>query len=361
MPRPAAIDLAARFRRKLERQEAEVFRRMARLYSGIFQRVNDEVQALAEELSALEDASPRRLLGLSSVRRILARVRDEVAHFGIGTVQNSIVIVQEQAIDAALDEAIQLILASLPDLPAAAARSAAGALTVLPVDAILAAADLLGADSPLRESLEASYGKAVADQVAAHLFDGMVAGQNPRRIAGLLERNLQKSLGSGLSWALQTVRTAQIKSYQTANQMTYMANSNIVPTWVWWARLEAGRTCLSCINQHGSEHPVTERLNDHQSGRCVPLPKAISFADLGLRGVREQPVQVERGEDWFKRQSRGVQRQMMGQARYRAWQAKEIGFEEFSQRYEDPVYGELLREASLKGMLGRKAEEFYRN
>jgi hypothetical protein len=50
----------------------------------------------------------------------------------------------------------------------------------------------------------------------------------------------------------------------------------------------------------------------------------------------------------------------MGPAKYRAWKAGAFEFSQLSQEYDDDVYGVLLREASLKHMVGlKKAEEFY--
>jgi hypothetical protein len=99
------------------------------------------------------------------------------------------------------------------------------------------------------------------------------------------------------------------------------------------------------------ESYVANRIVVHN---CAPIPKAISYADLGL-DVPEQPLpKVEKGEDWFKRQPERVQREMMKPQRYEAWKKKEFDFRDLSQKYDDEVYGELLRETSLKALRDKR-------
>lgn len=360
MPRPTAIEAALRFRRQLEQMELDAFERMATIYEGIFRSVQDEIEALAEEIADIDFPDRGKVIKLARLSRILNQIEAQVTRFG-GTVANEITLAQRQAIESAVANAIELIELSLPPgLPDEVRLAIRTSFTSLPSEAIEAAAGLLGEDSPLTTALEKNYGPAVREKVEQHMLDGIGKGLNPRRTAILLNRNFINALGNGLTWAMTTVRTAQIKSYQLANHATYQANANIVPTWIWHSALDS-RTCMSCISKHGQEFPVTESLNDHHNGRCAPLPKAISFADLGLRGVEEvRPAKIVRGETWFKEQPRATQIELMGGARYRAWRDGEIVFDDFSQAYNDPVYGELLREASLKGILGSKAKEYYR-
>lgn len=357
MPRPTAIDAARLFRDRLQRNETAAFERMARIYSRIYGNLRNEVQQLADELSVMESPSPDDIIRLARTQRILKQVREQVTRFG-GTVADEVINIQSLAIRQGVRDAVNLMTLSLPPLSDELQRQIVGSFATLPASAIEAAAGLLGADSPLATRLEAAYGEFVAGQVEAHIVDGLAVGQNPRRIARLLERNLQSSLGSGLTSALTTVRTANIKSYQLANHATYQANPRIVPAWTWSATLD-DRTCLSCINQHGKEFPITETLRDHHNGRCAPIPRTISYADLGLN-IPETVPPFERGPDWFSRQSETKQRKLMGPAMFEAWKRDRFEFDDLTKPYDDDVYGELLREASLKDLLGDEAKEFYR-
>lgn len=69
---------------------------------------------------------------------------------------------------------------------------------------------------------------------------------------------------------------------------------------------------------------------------------------------------VESGPDWFARQSEDRQRAMMGGARFEAWKAGAIQWGDMSRVYDDPVFGRMVGEASLKGMLGDGAKEYYK-
>ncbi len=243
MPRPTAIDAARQFRQQLAGQEAAAVERMGLIYARIYRDMVSQTERLAEDIAAMDEPSRGKIAKLARLQQLLRQVEDQAARFG-QTVQGEITVVQNQAIQQGVSDALKLMELSLPDLPPELRRVITGSFTRLPVDAIEAAAGLLGADSPLTERLTGAFGQAVAQQVEQHIVDGIAAGMNPRRIAGLLQRNLQNSLGTGLTWTLTTVRTAQIKSYQLANHATYQANPRIVPEWTWVAALDS-RTCLS--------------------------------------------------------------------------------------------------------------------
>jgi len=357
MPRPTAIEAALQFRQQLNSLEMASFRRMSRIYARLMLSVSDEVEKLAAEIADMEEPKRADILKLARMRRILRQVEIQAAGF-VSIIENEVVFAQEDGIQLATQSALRLIEASLPpDMPDALKAQVIQSFTALDSDVIVNVAGLIGDDSPLRTKIESDFGEGVAGQVEQHLLDGIVRGQNPQVIARRLASNLETSMGSGLRWAMSTVRTAQIKSYQLANHATYQANSHIVPAWIWHSALD-DRTCLSCISQHGTEHPITERLNDHHNGRCAPLPKAITYADLGLN-VKERPVETVQGEQWFRQQPTATRRAMMGPAMYEAYKKGEFAFEDLSQPYDDEVYGELLRQASLKDLLGRRAKEFY--
>lgn len=187
------------------------------------------------------------------------------------------------------------------------------------------------------------------DQVSQHIIDGIAVGMNPRTIAAALQRNLQDSLGTGLNWVMTTVRTAQIKSYQTATHANYLANSRIVPEWIWYAILDS-RTCMSCVAKHGSVHPVTEIMQDHHNGRCAPIPKTITYKALGIN-LPDPIGEIPSGQAWFDAQPESTQRQMMGPGKYDAYKAGKFEFGQLSMSYQDDVYGELIKKATLKELV----------
>lgn len=180
------------------------------------------------------------------------------------------------------------------------------------------------------------------------MIDGIVMGRGPATTAAAI----RGELGQGLTWVLNTARTAQVYSYRQATTASYIANSDIVEGWKWWAALDA-RVCMSCVAKHGSRHKVDEPLNDHHSGRCVALP-IVSLPN----GAGDIPDTT--GEQWFNGLQTSQQVDLMGPAMHRAWKANEFSIQDLIEPYQDPVYGEMLRAASLKGVLGERAREYYR-
>lgn len=350
MPRPTAIDAANRFREQLAQQEATSAERMATIYARIYANLQRDAAALAEEIALMDPPSRSKILKLARTQQLLEQVKIQVGRFG-GVVEGELTVIQDAAVRQGIDDALSLMAASLPpDLPPQLQRAIVGSFARLPADAIEAATGMMSEDSPLRQRLTDKFGEWTAEQVERHLVDGIAAGMNPRRIAAMLEHNLQEGLGSGLTSALSTIRTAQIKSYQTANFATYRANSDVVKGWVWHAEL-GPRTCLSCLAMHGTIHPLDEVMNDHDNGRCTPIPQTITYADLGL-DIPEKREEIQSGESWFNRQPESVQREMMGPGKYDAWKAGKFEFSQLSKEYDHPSYGTLLREATLAELTG---------
>lgn len=349
MPTPTAIEASNKFRQRLLQQEADAITRMGRIYARIYQSLLGEIDDLADDIWLLQKSGEKvNLIKMARLQRIKRQVADEAARFGV-VAQGEIENIRAQAIQQGIDDAIALIDASLPVLPGDVRRTLINSLTRLPADAVEQAAGLLAADSPLMGRLEEAYGFEVADLVEMHIIDGIAVGQNPRTIAAALSRNLQSSLGTGLNWVATTVRTAQIKSYQLANHATYQANSAIVPNWVWVSSLDI-RTCMSCIAKHGSVHPVTETMQDHHNGRCAPLPQTISYRDLGIN-LPDPVSPFPPGEEWFNRQPDVIKRTMLGPGKFEAWQSGKFKFADLSVPYDDGVYGQMFREATLKELV----------
>jgi SPP1 gp7 family putative phage head morphogenesis protein len=176
----------------------------------------------------------------------------------------------------------------------------------------------------------------VVDEVIQSLVQGINLGRNPRVIAS----DLRKAFGVGLTDALRTARTAQIYAYREATRLNYIANSDVVKGWIWFAVLNDDRTCMSCRAMHGTVHPLTEVLNDHYCGRCSELPY-IEGVNYGL----------EDGEEHFNGLSESKQIELMGRGRWEAYKSGKFQFSQLSKIYDDPVYGDMRGETPLKDLL----------
>lgn len=111
----------------------------------------------------------------------------------------------------------------------------------------------------------------------------------------------------------------------------------------------------NCIAMDGTKHPLTERLNDHQNGRCFPEPDTFTYRELGIDIDEPAPAVAENARAWFERQPEGVQRQMMGNAKYDAWKAGEFDLGKLTKNSQDSIWGEVRTETPLKDLIRDKA------
>ena len=79
----------------------------------------------------------------------------------------------------------------------------------------------------------------------------------------------------------------------------------------------------------------------------VPLTK--TWEALGFPGIPETRAQVAPGRDWFDTLSDAEQRRTMGKAKWAAWKAGRINWDDLSAEHDDDVYGTMRVEASPCG------------
>jgi hypothetical protein len=350
MPHPV-LDAAERFRRAALARERETATRLVQTYGRIYRNLNAQQTALEQSLTAIQAAGEQvgrsQAARLDAVRSLLNQVADEIGRWG-------------QYADTEVSQAAQReILAGLGDsrnmvqayfTSPNAQRAIAASFDMLPAEQIETMLGFLGQDSPLHINLTTQFSDAVVQQLEESLIDGIALGYNPRKVAREIVR---RGLGVGLNWALTTARTAQLWSYREATRANYMANSDVVSGWIWYAQLD-DRVCLSCVAQHGSRHGNDEVLNDHHNGRCVAIPDVPLARRLGIQLPEIQP-----GTEWFEGLPAAEQERRMGPAMYGAWRAGEFRLSDLTVEYEDGTYGTMRREQSLSGLLGDRARDYY--
>ena len=345
MPEPThpVIDAAERFRAAALARERATANDLVRTYARIWQRLQDEVKVI----ESLPIATGTNAARLRAVKSLSAQVEQQVSQWAVYADQ-TISDAALREIRFGLGDSSRLVQAYFQN-PRAQAALAARFDQLVPeqVETMLG---FLADDSPLHDALVNKLGPELAKRMGDALSEGIGLGYNPRQIAALA----RAEFGVGLQWALTTSRTAQVWSYREASRQNYMANADVVISWEWMASL-GPRCCLSCVNMHGTKHDVTEVLNDHHNGRCVALPIVPLASKLGVK----QP-QLEDGEEWFRRQPVGVQKSMMGPSKWHAWQDGAIEFSDLTHKHDDPVYGEMLTEASLVSLLGENAKAYYK-
>jgi hypothetical protein len=352
VPNHPVIDAADQFRDLLLRMERAQAMRFVNAYGQIYQDLQGMIEALTVELAGMDEPKAWQVARLARWKALRQQIVQEIDRYG-AFVDTELRTALERQIALGLQHAEQLTLAGFPQ-PLAAAISANW--NRLPAEAVLRLMGFLAPGSPLHEALIKQLGEAVASGVERALLEGIALGYNPRKVA----RIIVKELGQGMTWALRTARTAQLWAYREATRAAYVANSDIVGGWIWHAKLDDGRTCISCIVQHGTVHPNTETLNDHHQGRCGMIPVTKTWAELGFPGIPETRVQVPPGREWFDTLSDAEQRRTMGKAKWAAWKAGRINWDDLSAEHDDDVYGTMRVEASLRDLLGADADEFYK-
>lgn len=346
---PPVVEAAERFRLALIRNERAAATRLVRAYGLAYQRLQGDINALLQVISEMPEPTWAQVQRLSLYRSLLDQIEVEIGRFAI-IAENDIGEGARAAIALALADSERLVQLALPGLNAAEVKAIWNRMVPEQVETLIG---FLQPDSPLYVNLQ-RLGPDVAALVVGKLSMGIILGYNPRKIA----REIANATGQGLTWSLNTARTANLWAYREASRANYIANSHVVKGWIWFAQLGDKRTCMSCVAMHGSVHSLDEPLNDHHAGRCTMLPETVSYRDLGIDVPDDLPA-IQKGEEWFRGLSAAQQRALMGPSVYAAWRANEFQFGQLSQPYENDVYGQMLREASLRGLIGERAKNYY--
>lgn len=202
---------------------------------------------------------------------------------------------------------------------------------------------MLAVGSPLYERLQiygAYHAQQIADALKRILADGVGTREGARTIAEIL-RAVELALANPLADALRLTRTALLYAQREATRLNYLANSDVISGWQWFATLD-DRVCMSCVVMHGTIHSLDETLQDHHNGRCAMIPI-----------VGEPVLDSDAGIQWFESLSEVQQKAMLGVGKFDAWKAGNFDLPAVSVVYNDSVYGDMRREATLKELAER--------
>ena len=331
------LDAAALYRKQLLAQERASAVRLVQAYGQLYKRLQDSIAALTEQLAQMENPTRGKLQKLAAWRALKAQIEERVGQFGY-VADAELDQSARAALQAGLEHWQKLTELSIPE---AARASIMGSFALLNTDAVETLLGFLADDSPLHAALTQKLGPAVAQAVEDRLVQGLVLGNNPRATAAAI----RTQLGQGLTWSLQTTRTATLWAYREAQRAAQVANQHIAPRWVWSAALD-GRTCGSCWAMHGTIHPAAEPLNDHYCGRCARIPLTVSWQELGI-DLPELDLGLEMGEAAFKRLTAAEQKAILGPGKWAWWQAGG-DFAKLSVQRPVDVYGSMRFEATLQ-------------
>jgi hypothetical protein len=208
---------------------------------------------------------------------------------------------------------------------------------------------------PAWNDLLKGYTDRMIERVNDRALFGFVNGWNPLRTARELRKLTQGADGSpGLAkFEAETImRTLQLSSYRRGVAAYQAANAQILePEAVRIAVLDM-RTCLACVALHGKRIPLGEPVRDHWNGRCTSVAM-----------VRGYERQIQTGEEWFNALPEGRQQQQRAfnnnPSYWAAYRAGDVRLDDFVEEATDPVFGEMVMQASLSGILGDGARRYY--
>lgn len=191
----------------------------------------------------------------------------------------------------------------------------------------------------------ARYPGLVLQTVRNQAIMGFVNGWSPIRVATQIAAMTENV---PVAQAQTIMRTLYLQSFRSAGVIHREANAPILSHHIRIAALD-DRVCLACIALHGTTLRLNERVNDHHNGRCTSVNVVRGFT----------PPVVTTGEDWLVGLPVERQRRIMGAANYEAFQSGAVTLRDFVRPYDDAIYGEMLNENSLVGILGNDANRFY--
>jgi hypothetical protein len=197
---------------------------------------------------------------------------------------------------------------------------------------------------PLRELLVARAGRD-ADAVARVLVDGMVRGRTTQAMAadvsGLITHGSHAD-------ALRIVRTETHRARREAARITYLRTPGVVG-WRWVCSLTS-RSCGLCWGMHGQVLPLNQPMPTHPNCSC----------ELAPVWAGEETDPGELGTALFDALTPAEQDQAIGAAAARAYRAGAITLPDLARTGRSPQWGPTGRQASLREVLGDRAQDFYR-
>lgn len=322
------IELSERQKAKLLKSDAAELERLASAYyDTVYTMTESEREALLSLLDREGGISEREIKESAVYKKLVKKTLEALTVFA-GFLLVTSGTVSRKNTELGAKDALDLIIRGGQLLNIRLKPNS------IPLDALIHAQNLLRPDGPLIARIK-TFDAFHAEDIGQKIIDAVRKGWNPIRTA----KELKKVYSYPLTDALRMTRTVQIYSYRRASHDNYRANGEVVHGWIWYAKLD-GLTCLSCIDNHGKAFPLDEELNDHHNGRCTAIPAVFGY----------NPVDTT-GEDWFNGLTEAEQAKIMGKGKFNAWKEGKISFGQFSVENDDPVYGRMKTEASLKSLL----------
>lgn len=323
------LDAAATFRAQLRNREDTATSEMARRWLEIEHALQDSMDALVLELSQTQTPTETQILQSQRYLRLRQQIAEQVTtyrHYASQLIQAD----QTAALNMAIQHSAALINVVAQDV----------GLSVdfdrLPIEAVQAIVGQSGDGSPLAVILtEAS--KAGDDALRRQLIAGLALGRNPKDLA---KDVMRKGLGATFTRVSTIYRTEVLRAYRYTSQEAYKASGVVTG----YKRLSArdSTCCLGCLMSDGQIYDLASNFDEHPAGRCSILPI-----------VKDFPLKIGTGQDWFKGQPEATQKRMLGQTRYDLWQGGDVSLSDLVARRDNSTWGGALVPATVEELKGR--------
>lgn len=208
-------------------------------------------------------------------------------------------------------------------------------------------ADRLGGSplAALLDTFRTEVGENAAGYARDVLVNGLARGRALRSVASELEQGIR---GMTASRALTIARTETLRAHREGHFQSYRRNPELVRSWIWTAAVaNVDRPpCAACFSQHGTEHPIDERMETHPNCRCRMVPRRLPFRGVEPTGPA---TKIRPGSEVFAELPSRVQRRILGPARFRAYSAGQLPLFRAGS-YTEGLWGRTLRVTPLRNL-----------
>ena len=323
------------FRDELLARDARLLRGRTLAILAVIRALDSRIRDLAEAL-AKEPGSFARLREYAVLRDAAVT---ELARFSALTAA-AIDRAETVNIEAALEESRALVE---DRLPAGITLSVLG-LPWREPSALEVLSGRLADGTPLNRYLAARIVRGTMADVRETLREGIT--DNPRVTA----RALRTAFAGGMSQALRITRTETLRSYRDSARASYAANPRLVRGYRRHSAHDS-RVCVACLLLDGVLYASESDGEWHPNDRCYLSPELVSWQELGIVGVPEEPLEVS-GRERFLELAEPEQRAIVRNDRqYELLRSGQIGLGDLIQRRVHPDFGASLTQASARASL----------
>jgi hypothetical protein len=328
---PDVLRISDAYRARLRTREAQAVRKMTAR----------EATRLAEEVGTLRQAGeavpPWKVVQIERYRDLVSQAQAELGRLGDDGAR-MIADLQREGLALGMDMAEAQVGAMIPP-------GVGLTFNRLPIGALESMIGFLQDGSPLARLL-GDLGEETARSIGELLRDGIGLGWNPRKVA----RAITQKVGMALTRSLRIARTEMLRAWRRSSVQGYRDQGSLIKGYRRHAQQD-DRTCIACLLMDGTFYETADEFTDHVQGRCAVVPVTRTWAELGFAGIEDTNAEWEPGREWFLRQDEGVQRSILGDPIYDAWQGGEIGLDDMKTLHESAEWGDSWGASSLVGAL----------